>query len=70
MDGHAPAMVNIWWGSILSQAYEPWRCHGSLLRHPSFEFIIFNPIFRALTGAPNSETEHFSLALLVKSVRL
>jgi hypothetical protein len=44
--------------------YDPWRCHGTLLRHPSFEFIVFNPsfefimfnlIFHALTVAPSSE---------------
>jgi hypothetical protein len=51
------------------QVYDPWRCHGSLLRHPSLDFTSFAPIFRVLTGAPNSEMEHFSLALLVKSVR-
>jgi hypothetical protein len=43
---------------------DPWRCHGTLLRHPSFEFIVFNLsfelimfnlIFHALTVAPSSE---------------
>jgi len=43
---------------------DPWRCHGTLLRHPSFEFIVFNPsfelmmfnlIFHTLTVAPSSE---------------
>jgi hypothetical protein len=27
---------------------DPWRCHGTLLRHPSFEFIVFNPSFELI----------------------
>ena len=30
-----------------------WRCHGTLLWHPSFEFIVFNPSFELIIFNPH-----------------
>jgi hypothetical protein len=38
---------------------DPWRCHGTLLRHPSFEFIVFNPSFELIMFNPHFLNSQF-----------